>query len=70
MVKYYEASIILNDGSIKGGYIGDTKREAYNKAKDVVNTGELFPGAVRIRVAKCELVCELSAQPKAAEWVE
>jgi len=68
MVNYYEASIILTDGSIKGGYLGDSAKEAYNKAKDAVNTGELFPGAARIRVAKCEFVCERTAQPKAEEW--
>jgi len=74
VIKYYEAEIILSDGSIRGGYVGDTAKEAYDRAKDVVNTdkadGELFPGAVRIRVTKCEFVCERTAQPKAEEWVE
>lgn len=68
MVKYFEASIILKGGEIKGGYIGDNAKEAYDIAKDIVNTGELFPQPVRIRVARCELVCEKTAQPKAEEW--
>jgi len=60
-VKYYEASIILEDGSVKGGYTGDTPGEADRAARDVINTGELFPSPVKVRVAKCEFISEQPA---------
>lgn len=68
MVTYYEAAIVLATGEVKGGYTGFTAKEAYDKAKDIVNTGELFPSPVKIRVAWCQFVAERSAEPKAEEW--
>ncbi|MBA7578329.1 hypothetical protein ES708_20191 [subsurface metagenome] len=70
MVKYYEASIICKDGSVVGGFIGNTEEEAWDKAADAVNTGEMFPVPVKIRSAKCFFIREQSAEPKARRLSE
>jgi len=61
-VEYYEASIILSGGGpTMGGFTGNTPEEADEKARALINTGELFPEPVRVRLAKCIFVSEQPA---------
>lgn len=67
-VEYYDAQIICSDGAVVGGYTGRTEEEAWERAAAVVNTGELFPGAVKIRTAKCIFIREQLVTPSAESY--
>jgi len=60
-ITYYEASIICKDGSVIGGSIGGTPEEADAVARALINSGEMFPEPVRVRLAKCEYISEQPA---------
>jgi len=60
-VRYYEASIILSNGTVRGGFTGNTPKEADQKARALINEGEMFPEPVKVRLAKCELISEQPA---------
>ena len=60
-IKYYEASIVCKNGLVIGGSTGNTPEEAHERARILINSGELFPEPVKIRLAICEFISEQPA---------